>query len=211
MKETYKSWRCSVCLTSPYYLTAFSSPSLKFGCWWVCQPWILVQVSRSLLGICLNCQLSGFQASFYFEWKLQSSKSALIAFQLIIGKALVGHSGTFVQLKMIMSLAPNAKIYSSFFPLWWGCRISFNFVKYKVNICLWIVFEKSHRVGFLSRGKRMSPALLFLSVIKFVWFKFTHSEIYLPEVVLLCTSGTDFLKYRWPFQQNGTFWTKIKS
>lgn len=159
----------------------------------------------------LNCQLSGLQTSFYFEWKLQFSKSALIAFQLIIRKASVGHSGILVQLKIITSLAPNTKIHLPFFFLWWGCRISFNFDKYELNICLWIVFEKLNRVGFLFKGKRISPALLFLSVIKFVWFKFTYSEIYLPEVVPLCTSGIDFLKYQWPFQQNGTFWTKIKN
>lgn len=47
--------------------------------------------------------------------------------------------------------------------------MAFNFVKYKVNVCLSIVFEKLYRVGFFSGGKsRTSPALLVLSVIKFV-------------------------------------------
>ena len=135
--KKHESWRQSLFYTSPYYLIASSSLSLKLGSWWVCQSWILLQVSRSLLGICPWTASSGLQASFYFEWKLQSSKSTLIAFQLIKGKALVCCSGILVQLKMIMSLAPNAKIYSSFF----SCDDGAEYPSILLSIKLMYAFE----------------------------------------------------------------------
>ena len=75
---------------------------------------------------------------------------------------------------------------------------------------LWGVIQG---IFFLPRGKRrILPALLFLSVIKFVWFKFTYSESYLPEVVCLCTSEIDFLKYTYvPSNRMGHLKQKFKT
>ena len=75
---------------------------------------------------------------------------------------------------------------------------------------LWGVIQG---IFFLPRGNsRILPALLFLSVKKFVWFKFTYSESYLPEVVRLCTSEIDFLKYtRVPYNRMEPLKQKFKT